>query len=154
MLGACQQEKGVVVQKAAIDTRKLKVKMDGEVTQANTKAAISKRGYELCKGELQNANAASNAVKAEAMATESQLADTMANLAKKAKTMRQRITVAVSGKIHDEEREIFDKKLDKAVNNLAKKKPMTAKCKVCAKLSGQEKIDLKADCGDCSIQRA
>jgi len=151
MLETCQKEKTKSIEKAKSEFKTLAIKLEDKVTQADTKASISKRGYELCQANLIDANAASNAVKATAMQTESQLADQMANQAKLAETLKTRITASVSQKIHDEEREIYETKLDKAVNKLSQKKPMSPKCKVCAKLSGQEKIDLKADCGVCGL---
>lgn len=150
MLDQCQSDKAKVKDQVKAEYEEMTLKLKQAVAKAETKASISKRGYQLCQGQLASANAAGESLKAAAMKQEADAAAQAAKQSRMEKTMRKRITAEVSEKIRTEEQDKYDAKLARAIQQVAKTTPISPKCQACAKLSSQEKIDTGASCGDCN----
>jgi chromosome segregation ATPase len=149
MLDQCQKSKAQEIDDVRSECADQTKALKEAKAQADTKAMISKRGYELCQAQLQSSRAAGDSMKAAAMQQEANAADLAAKQATMAKVMKKRITAAVTEKIQTEEREKYENKLEKAISKVAATKPISPKCQACAKLSTQERVDTGASCGGC-----
>jgi hypothetical protein len=148
-LEQCEQAKASLKEEYEQQCKQKLDKMQTKVDAATTRATISKRGFDLCKGDLAAANAQGESMQAEVMKKQAELAKQTANTKAKEKEMRTEVTSDVADKVQAEERERYDRKLDKAVTKISKKMPISPKCVACAKLSNAERAVTAAQCAGC-----
>merc|ERR1711966_31715 len=119
-----------------------------KISKALSKSAISTRALELCKADLQAAQSAGASMKVAAMKHEAMLADQADAQKQKMQEVALKVKREVTDAVRKEEMEKCDKAIEKTVSRVSRKsnKPLSKKCRVCAKLGEKERDALNVNC--------
>merc|ERR1712070_405750 len=149
LLGICNKNAQADLEKCNQETAKQLDLLDKKLNKKTAAFKVAGSAFTLCKKELDAAKSQATENQGDLAKAETLVADLKAKYQEGLVSMKTKVHKDVSATIKQESGRDCDLKLERVIQRVAQKQPISEKCQVCAKLEPKDQAALDADCTSC-----